>query len=90
MALTSNCGPHCGIRANAEDTLAREGHCDCARPCHPDGAVPPGGVIRQAGRATAAASPAGPDGRPLHGTPMCDSWHLRGTASAPGADPRAQ
>jgi hypothetical protein len=90
VALTLECGAHCGIRANAEDTLAREGHCGCARPCHADGAVPRGGVIRQAGRATAATAPSGLDGKPLTGTPMCERWHLRGTAFAPGTDPQAQ
>ena len=29
MAITDACGPHCGIRSNAEGTVTREGHCPC-------------------------------------------------------------
>ena len=29
MAITGDCTPLCGIRANAEDTVRREGHCGC-------------------------------------------------------------
>lgn len=55
------CGPHCGIRSNAEGTLTREGHCDCGKPCHPEGImreVPPD-VVTGAGR------------------PMCARWYER-------------
>ena len=75
MALTSTCGPHCGIRANAEDTMAREAHCSCGDPCHPDGNAPPSRIIRQAGPYLYPPSqPFGLDGKPLHGIPMCESW----------------
>ena len=79
MALTSTCGAHCGIRANAEDTLAREGHCKCGDPCHPDGSppAPPDRVIRQCGAAVTASQPLDLDGRPLTGTPMCAAWYGR-------------
>lgn len=40
MPMYESCGPHCGIRANAEDTIIREGHCGCGNPCHADGVVP--------------------------------------------------
>lgn len=76
MAITTACGAHCGIRANAEDTLAREGHCSCGEPCHADGNAPPAGVIRSNGRETQPAAPRAIDGTPLTGTPMCESWEL--------------
>jgi hypothetical protein len=60
MAITAGCGPHCGIRASAENTVTREGHCPC---CHP-GAVPPSLID---GRL-----PAGPAGL---GRPMCWAWY---------------
>jgi hypothetical protein len=79
MPLTSTCGPHCGIRANAEDTLAREGHCSCGDPCHPDGSppAPPDRVIRQNGADVTMAQPTGLDGQLLRGTPMCARWYER-------------
>jgi hypothetical protein len=75
--LTEKCGTHCGIRANAEDTLAREGHCDCGDPCHPDGSLPASGVIRLAGQAVNGTAPRAIDGSPLTGTPMCAAWYER-------------
>jgi hypothetical protein len=87
VAITTTCGPHCGIRANAEDTLAREGHCPCGDPCHAEGNVPPGGVIRQRDRETAPSAPRTLDGQPLHGTPMCDSWHPHASTDVPDVNP---
>jgi len=39
MAINSGCTPQCGIRANAEDTLRREGHYNCPQDltCRGDG-----------------------------------------------------
>jgi hypothetical protein len=31
--LTEACGHHCGLRPNAEGTVASEGHCNCDE-CH--------------------------------------------------------
>ena len=66
MAITADCGPHCGIRASAENTSTREAHCPCASPCHRDSAVPPALLD---GR-----QPAGPAGFGL-GRPMCWAWY---------------
>jgi hypothetical protein len=76
MPLTSACGSHCGIRANAEDTMSREAHCGCGDPCHSDGSAPPPQVIRVSGQ-DAPAAPADLDGRPLRGVPMCARWYER-------------
>jgi hypothetical protein len=54
------CGPHCGIRSNAEGTVVREGHCDCET-CH-DGVYHLTGPVRL------------DDPRP-HTMPMCQSWY---------------
>ena len=62
MAITSTCGPNCGIRPNAEGTFTTEGHCDCEL-CH-DGTAP---VVITRGDLTAG----------LRGTPMCDRWYER-------------
>lgn len=64
MAITEACGPHCGIRSNAEGTVTREGHCDCLRPCHLTGYKDtelPGIPVRQ------------DSGR----IPMCERWYER-------------
>lgn len=72
MAINSACGPHCGIRANAEDTLTREAHCPCGT-CH-DGDAPAMSVSTIRGQDRASA-PADLDGNPLRGTPMCTRWY---------------
>lgn len=61
---------HCGIRANAEGTVIREGHCPCPE-CHAgaEDGFPASRIIR-------AAGPGLPDGIPP-GRPMCDRWYER-------------
>jgi hypothetical protein len=73
VAITTSCGPHCGIRANAENTLTREGHCDCDELCHA-GSAPAVTVSAIRGQ-DRASGPADLDGRPLTGTPMCARWY---------------
>jgi hypothetical protein len=62
MAITGDCGPHCGLRFNAEGTVRIEGHCDCTG-CH-DGAAPI--IVTRGGLLTS-----GP------GVPMCNRWYER-------------
>jgi hypothetical protein len=101
MPITSACGPHCGIRANAEDTLAREAHCPCGDPCHAGGGAAAPQIIRLNGAAAIPAQPRDLTGSPLTGTPMCARWyeaagdyrpwhpHRRHSTPAPDVDPWA-
>ena len=77
MTFSDGCGPHCIVRANAEDTVLIEAHCPggetCGQECHADGDVSPSYNINR-GRADAALPPRSIDGLPLYGIPMCDSW----------------
>jgi hypothetical protein len=75
MPLTSACGPHCLVRANAEDTIILEAHCPCDELCH-QGSPPPGYALNR-NTADAAPAPAGLDGQPLRGVPMCTRWYER-------------
>ena len=61
MAITSDCGSHCGISG------PRESHCDCASPetrCHASRTAPL--VITRSDLLTAGPS-----------VPMCDRWYQR-------------
>jgi hypothetical protein len=62
VTITSDCGPHCGIRSTAEGTGRVEGHCDCPG-CH-DGTAPI--VLTRSDLLTTAP-----------GTPMCARWYER-------------
>jgi hypothetical protein len=74
MAITPECGPHCGIAGGADDTITREGHCDCGDLCHPPGHAPPSVALRR-GAGGESRQPLSQDGQPLHGVPMCARWY---------------
>jgi hypothetical protein len=74
MALTSECGPHCGIRANAEDSLSREAHCPCKDPCHVIGGIPPV-LITDRGSPQPVILQRGDVSFLPAGTPMCARWY---------------
>lgn len=67
MAITSACGPHCGIRCNAEGTVTREAHCPCAECACPRPAR------------TQASAWTGPAPE----VPMCERWYERAGDSRP-------